>query len=144
MTYISDFTVYIMTHTVSLIGMQRIICSFPVPGLDNSTCLGNRKLAGANKISVPRLAKGQFEITKSSLVCNLICDEGNFQFREGNMSSVVRLPIKEIKNNAWVTVNNDFLVTSGVICQWFSRVTKSRVKIIGKSRHELPKNRYSR
>ena len=30
-----------------------------------------------------------------------------------------------IKNNAWVTVNNNFLVTSGVICQWFSRVTKS-------------------
>ena len=34
---------------------------------------------------------------------------------------------------------NDFLVTSGVICQWFSRVTKSRVKIIGKSPHEWPK-----
>ena len=52
--------------------------------------------------------------------------------------------IGEIKNNAWVTVNNDFLVTSGVICQWFSRVTKSRVKIIGKSPHEWPKNCYSR
>ena len=51
---------------------------------------------------------------------------------------------EDIKNNAWVTVNNDFLVTSGVICQWFSRVTKSRVKIIGKSPHEWPKNRYSR
>ena len=45
----------------------------------------------------------------------------------------------DIKNNAWVTVNNDFLVTSGVICQWFSRVKKSRVKIIGKSPHEWPK-----
>ena len=33
---------------------------------------------------------------------------------------------EDIKNNAWVTVNNDFLVTSEVICQWFSRVTKSR------------------
>ena len=44
-----------------------------------------------------------------------------------------------IKNNAWVTVNNDFLATSGVICQWFSRVTKSRVKIIGKTPHEWPK-----
>ena len=52
--------------------------------------------------------------------------------------------IKEIKNNAWVTVNNDFWVTSEAICQWFSRVTKSRVKIIGKSHHEWPKNRYSR
>ena len=50
----------------------------------------------------------------------------------------------DIKNNAWVTVNNDILVTSGVICQWFSRVTKSRVKIIGKSHHEWRKNRYSR
>ena len=46
---------------------------------------------------------------------------------------------QEIKNNAWVTVNNDFLATSGVICQWFSRVTKSRVKIIGKTPHEWPK-----
>ena len=45
----------------------------------------------------------------------------------------------DIKNNAWVTVDNDFLVTSGVICQRFSRVTKSRVKIIGKSPHEWPK-----
>ena len=36
-------------------------------------------------------------------------------------------------------MNNDFLVTSEVICQWFSRVTKSRVKIIGKSPHEWPK-----
>ena len=49
-----------------------------------------------------------------------------------------------IKNNAWVTVNNDFGVTSDAICQWFSRVTKSRVKIIGKLHHEWPKNRYSR
>ena len=38
---------------------------------------------------------------------------------------------QDIKNNAWVTVNNGFLVTSKVIC----RVTKSRVKIIGKSHH---------
>ena len=35
----------------------------------------------------------------------------------------------DIQNNAWVTVNNDF---------------SSRVKIIGKSQHEWPKNRYSR
>ena len=45
-----------------------------------------------------------------------------------------------IKNNARVTVNNDFWVTSEAICQRFS----SRVKIIGKSNHEWPKNRYSR
>ena len=44
----------------------------------------------------------------------------------------------DIKNNAWVTMNNDFWVTSETICQWFSRVTKSRVKIIGKSTHEWP------
>ena len=63
---------YFMTHTVSIIGMQGIIWSFPVPGLDNFTgliALGNRKLAGANSITVPRLAKGQFEITKYLLVC---------------------------------------------------------------------------
>ena len=41
---------------------------------------------------------------------------------DGYLSYVVALII-DIKNNAWVTVNNDFLVTSGVICQWFSRVT---------------------
>ena len=52
--------------------------------------------------------------------------------------------LEYIKNNAWVTVNNDFWVTSEAIYQWFSRVTKSRVKIIGKSPHEWRKNRYSR
>ena len=43
-------------------------------------------------------------------------------------------PSMDIKNNAWVTVNNDFGVTSEAICQ---------LKIIGKSRHEWPLNRYS-
>ena len=33
----------------------------------------------------------------------------------------------------------EILVTREVICQWFSRVTKSRVKIIGKSPHQWPK-----
>ena len=42
-------------------------------------------------------------------------------------------------NNAWVVVNNAFLVTGEVICQWFSRETKSRVKIIGKSHHDWQK-----
>ena len=37
----------------------------------------------------------------------------------------------------------EFGVTSEAICQWFSRVTKSRVNITGKSHHEWPKNRYS-
>ena len=41
-------------------------------------------------------------------------------------------------------MNNDFLVTSGVIRQWFSGVTASLVKIIGESPNEWPKNRYSR
>ena len=45
----------------------------------------------------------------------------------------------DIKNNAWVTVNNDFFVTSEAIWQWFSRVTKSRVKIIAESPHEWQK-----
>ena len=30
-------------------------------------------------------------------------------------------------------------ITSEVICKWFARVTKSRVKIIGESHHEWPK-----
>ena len=51
---------------------------------------------------------------------------------------VLRLA-EDLKNNAWVTVNKDFWVTSEAICQWFSLVTKSRVKIIGKSHHEWPK-----
>ena len=45
----------------------------------------------------------------------------------------------DIKNNAWVTVNYDFFVTSDAIRQWFSRVTKSRVKIIAESPHEWQK-----
>ena len=45
----------------------------------------------------------------------------------------------DIKNNAWVTVNNDFFVKSEAIRQWFSRVTKSRVKIIAESPHEWQK-----
>ena len=52
--------------------------------------------------------------------------------------------IKSIKNNAWVTVNNNFWVTSEAIWQKFSSVTKSRVKIIGKSLHEWLKKRCSR
>ena len=28
--------------------------------------------------------------------------------------------VKDIKNNAWVTMNNDFWVTREAICQWFS------------------------
>ena len=59
-------------------------------------------------------------------------------------SSVYLDMVIEIKNNARVTVNNDSWVTSEAICQKFSRVTKSRMKIFGKSHHEWPKNRYSR
>ena len=38
--------------------------------------------------------------------------------------------IKDIRDNTWVTMDNDFSVMSEVIWQWFSRVMKSRVKII--------------
>ena len=47
---------------------------------------------------------------------------------------------RTIKNNAWVTVNNYFWVTSEAICQWFSWVTRSRGKILGKLHHEWHKN----
>ena len=47
-------------------------------------------------------------------------------------------------NNAFVTVNNEFWVTRDAICQRFSLVTSSLVKIIGKSPHSWPKSRYSR
>ena len=46
------------------------------------------------------------------------------------------ISIEDIKNNAWVTVNNNFFVTSEAIRRWFSRVTKSRVKIIAESPHD--------
>ena len=52
-----------------------------------------------------------------------------------------------IKNNARLCTSYCelwFLVTSEVICQWFSWVMKSRVKIIGKSPQEWQKNRYPR
>ena len=38
---------------------------------------------------------------------------------------------------------NNGMVTSDAICQQFSRVMKSQVKIIGKSLHEWPQNHYS-
>ena len=49
-------------------------------------------------------------------------------------NNTLTISLEYIKNNAWVTVNNDFGVTSEAIFLWFSRVTKSQVKIIGKSR----------
>ena len=40
----------------------------------------------------------------------------------------------------WITIfGHECVCVCGWICQWFSRVTKSRVKIIGKSPHEWPK-----
>ena len=50
-----------------------------------------------------------------------------------------RLNVKDIKNNAWISRNNEFLVTSEVIYKLFSWVTKSRVRIIGKLHHEWSK-----
>ena len=47
--------------------------------------------------------------------------------------------VKDIKNNARVTVNNDFGVTSEAICQSFSRVTKSRMKIMANRTTSDPK-----
>ena len=41
------------------------------------------------------------------------------------ISVFITVNSRYIKNNAWVTVNNDFWVTSEAICEWFSRVTKS-------------------
>ena len=81
-----------------------------------------------------------------SLVIPLMYPGEWFRYASSSHSMVTqpRNASEDIKNNAWVTVNNDFLVTSEVICQWFSRVTKSRVKIIGKSPHEWLKNCYSR
>ena len=46
-------------------------------------------------------------------------------------------------NNAWVAVNTDFFVTSEAIRQWFSRVTKSWVKIIAESPHEWQKSLFT-
>ena len=42
----------------------------------------------------------------------------------------ISCPDKMIKNNAWVTVNNDFLVTGGVICQSLANHLTSDQKII--------------
>ena len=51
--------------------------------------------------------------------------------------------MKYIKKNAWVTVNIDVFVTSEVIRHYFSRVTKSRVKIIVESPHEWHKSLFT-
>ena len=53
-------------------------------------------------------------------------------------SLAVSHPGKDIMNNAWVTVNNNLLVTSEAICQRFSWVMMSRMKVIGKSPHKWP------
>ena len=45
----------------------------------------------------------------------------------------------EIWNYVWVTVNTDCFVTREAIRQWFSRVTKSRVKIFAELPHKLKK-----
>ena len=70
--------------------------------------------------------------------CSAPCHYRNHYWLIINWAPRKTLHRNDIKNNAWVTVNNDFWVTSEAICQWFSRVTKSRVKIIGKSPHEWP------
>ena len=64
---------------------------------------------------------------------------GKRKKKASTISQLTCALINEIYNNAWVTVNKDFMIASEVICQWFSRVTKSRVKIIGKSHHAWPK-----
>ena len=70
---------------------------------------------------------------------NIIDRAKNIHWLEGVFhSDALQADRTDIKNNAWVTVNNDFRVTSEAICQRFSRVTKSRVKIMGKSHHKWP------
>ena len=51
--------------------------------------------------------------------CN---NENGIDFR---ISSITMSTGNEIKNNVWVTVNNDFFVTSGAIRQWFRHSWKS-------------------
>ena len=48
----------------------------------------------------------------------------------------MRISVKDIQNNAWITVNN-------AIWQWFSRVTISREKIIAESPHEWQKSLFT-
>ena len=50
----------------------------------------------------------------------------------------------KIYNDTFVTVINDTLVTCDVICQRFSLVTSSLMKIIGKSPNPWPKYHYLR
>ena len=44
-----------------------------------------------------------------------------------------------IENNVWISMNNDFFVTSEAIRQWFSWMTKARVKIIAVAPHKWQK-----
>ena len=79
----------------------------------------NENVWSSLKISLKSVPK--FVIKIPSLVRIMAC------YRPGDKPLskslwLVYWPVDDIKNNAWVTVNNDFLVTSGVICQWFSRV----------------------
>ena len=51
------------------------------------------------------------------------------------LATMAKSAIDKKWNNTFVTVNNDFWVTRDAICQWYSLVTSSLVKIIGKSPH---------
>ena len=51
--------------------------------------------------------------------------------------------LKDIKNNTWVTVNNDFGVMSEALWQQFSLVTKPQVKIISKRFMSDPKSLFT-
>ena len=59
----------------------------------------------------------------------------------GIMCSGYKIVCKKL-NNTFVALNDNFWVTNDAICQWFSLVTVSLLKIIGKSAHSWPKNCY--
>ena len=61
-------------------------------------------------------------------------DKGYLLWIQSVFNTLTQSPqgwIQYIKNNAWVTANNDFGVNRDAICQWFSRVT-TKIVIHGK------------
>ena len=87
---------------------------------------GDVTILNQKRVSLATMAKSAIDNCFSRIVCS------------GHQIACKKL------NNTPVTVNNDFGVTREAICQWFSLVTSTLVKIIGKSLHSWPKNRYTR
>ena len=118
-------------------------------GLCTNLCLQEQSMNMASKCQCLAFASRHSSIVRTSQ-CSVRKDHPYQQWRNDRSMIVCsetvcfrhKIACKKL-NNTFDTMNHDFLVTRELICQWFSLVTSSLVKIIGKSPHSSPKNRHS-